>query len=442
MTYQVLATKWLVVFIYFMVPISTYMTSILTMLLLVLWLFNINNKEFLSGFNHPVSWTIYLYLFVHIVSMIYSNAHFADVLHSLWKNLRLLLVPILIPIFYKQRWQERAIMAFTLSLLLSLLVVLAKLTGLVRIDLFYLHSTEAFKDRIFTSLFFAFGIFLHLNIFIEIPRYRHFSAIALLIFTIYLLFVTEGRSGQILLFLLIGLFFIQRERSSLFCSVYKFCVVSLLLFIVAVSICSKSTFNQRINAVFDDCRQILISNQHINFVGQGIKQVVIDNNNNNNNDNECKDISHIQTKFVPAESSTGVRLELLKFSWEIVKRKPLLGSGAGSFTTVYNDYVYNKYGYVDDKTNPHNQYMLTLIEKGFIGLFSLIIIYLCIFYMSIRNSSMQAKLCIGFLLTVVVGNIGNSWMSDFTSMHYFILFTAILIPKPHRNLLGINSGSE
>ena len=81
--------------------------------------------------------------------------------------------------------------------------------------------------------------------------------------------------------------------------------------------------------------------------------------------------------------STGLRLEFLTNSLKISKNSFWVGYGTGSFRYIYNK-KFPLYGGEQQLLvhNPHNQYMLTLVELGVIGLLSLLMMFAVMLYES------------------------------------------------------------
>jgi O-antigen ligase len=124
-------------------------------------------------------------------------------------------------------------------------------------------------------------------------------------------------------------------------------------------------------------------------------------------------------------SSTELRFNSLKSSWNIFLRNPIIGVGTGD----WRDELVKEYKASDmpcnahEETAPHNQYMRTLLKYGIIGF----IIYL--FYILKLFQISKANLRFGqipFLLTFIFCGLGYDLIDVGSSAPVFAFFSTWL----------------
>jgi O-antigen ligase len=78
------------------------------------------------------------------------------------------------------------------------------------------------------------------------------------------------------------------------------------------------------------------------------------------------------------KSSTGIRITSAINSWDIVKEHPIIGVGTGDFKNEFiKASIKNNHGLENTLMihNPHNMYVLILVQFGFIGLLALLYMF-------------------------------------------------------------------
>lgn len=124
-------------------------------------------------------------------------------------------------------------------------------------------------------------------------------------------------------------------------------------------------------------------------------------------------------------SSTELRYNSLKASWEIVKRNPIFGVGTGDWRDeLMSEYVHSTMPCnAHEQTAPHNQYMRTMLKYGFIGLI-IYLIYLFLLFKISRNRYRFGQ--IPFLLTLVLCGLGYDLVDVGSSAPVFAFFSTWL----------------
>ena len=86
-------------------------------------------------------------------------------------------------------------------------------------------------------------------------------------------------------------------------------------------------------------------------------------------------------------SSVGVRLAMTMNSWQIIKKNKIIGVGTGDFPVEYKKINELYPTSQPPTTNPHNMYVLILVQIGLVGLISM----LSIFYYQIKQSFISSN---------------------------------------------------
>ena len=140
------------------------------------------------------------------------------------------------------------------------------------------------------------------------------------------------------------------------------------------------------------------------------------------------DLEQIQERDY--RTSLGFRVIWAQGAWEIFKHSPIFGTGTGSFNTEFKKYIdtqdiknapYNLYS-----KNPHNGYVSIGVQLGMVGLIFLIMLFIQQWKVSYMLSTFGGYVAKGFIITVVVSNLMNSFIFSHTQGLFFAIFTALL----------------
>ncbi|MEY4725620.1 MAG: hypothetical protein RLZ36_247 [Pseudomonadota bacterium] len=127
-----------------------------------------------------------------------------------------------------------------------------------------------------------------------------------------------------------------------------------------------------------------------------------------------------------ASVSVDVRFEFYKKSLVLIGEKPLLGWGAGAHEpkllsmSSEGEVVFS---------NPHNEYLLWLLQTGVLGLF-IFLCWLCVVWRySRRVVNFDEKVILqGWLLIFILGSFLNSFLLDFSEGYMTAFLIAALTP--------------
>ena len=124
-------------------------------------------------------------------------------------------------------------------------------------------------------------------------------------------------------------------------------------------------------------------------------------------------------------SSVATRLEFYRLTFEIVRDRPLLGSGTGSFPKAYEDKTRGQPAL--RSRNPHNEYLHMMVQLGVVGLAALLLLFYTQWRCAPRLATpMECHLARGLVLAMVVGCLFNSLLLDHTEGLLYAWLTGVL----------------
>jgi hypothetical protein len=370
-----------------------------------------------------------LVLFLGIVGVgcVYSIGSSQEILYSLKKSAKLLAIFILLPLFFERQWRIRAYWAFLLAVGLTVLFAFFDHLHWYRFPkaLFHVNAerTDVFKDTLYTALLVAMGTFVAAQLANEY-RARLKWVIGLGIFvalsTYAMLWVSTGRSGQ-LIFMSLWCLFCHRvwRIKGLFLGGASLLVILTLAWMTPTSRFS-SLWLEVLDSVRPKIEQIMAHPAGKKTTG-GLHAIVIDT---------------VETPPSTIMRSTDIRLSVWKEGLNMMKERPWFGWGTGSFQVLAAPKAGEAQQALLDPSvvrNPHNQYLNIGIQQGVLGLFALLYLFRCLLKASRQLPPVESGLLQGILLTMAIGCLGNSWLTDFTSGYLFIWLVSVTIAAGYQN---------
>jgi len=387
------AYQYLLIILAFLMPLTVFGANLIIVIICLLWLFSGNYKsKFDQIINNKLMLASIVFFCLHVIGLLWTEdlAWGLHIVHKMWYFL--LLFPVIYSIVRKD-YIKYYLFAFLLAIAFT--EVVSYLVWFELIEPFK-NATVAnptpFMSHISYNPILVFAIYLVLHeIFFNkkltnlLFSFYSFFAISMTIN----MFITGGRAGQVAFFVMLAIiifqFFDKQRIKSL-----------ITIFIV-------------IPGIFFTAYQV--SNLFQERVDLAVKEIV----------------TYEDMKY----SSVGLRINFALNSWEVIKKNPIIGVGTGDFPTEYkkiNDI--NSPGMVDgvaDSRNPHNMYILILMQLGTAGLISM----LSIFYYQIKlsfNSSNKLIRDVGITLPLLFLVI--MWSDSYLLGHYttlmFVFFSSFL----------------
>jgi len=140
------------------------------------------------------------------------------------------------------------------------------------------------------------------------------------------------------------------------------------------------------------------------------------------------EIAQWQPGVADGGSSTGTRIEFYRVSLEVVKDRPILGHGTGSFAAAFAEKTRGQN--VLPSRNPHNEYLHMMVQLGFVGLSGLLVLFATHWRLAPALATpLERHLARGLLLTMVVGCLFNSWLMDHTEGLLYAWLTGLLFAE-------------
>ncbi len=372
-TVQAFATRFQAVALgafFFALPLSTSATEVAGGVFLGTWA--------LSGRLTDATWLkarrlapVVLLMLLHLVGVLYGPAR-GTALAAL-HNVRFLVYALAIPAMGFSDGDIRAAgKAFLGGLSLTSLIALLQYGGILshtgqppRFALFhgYMHGT--------LSLMLVFGLLLTARLFrsCATPRERLGNALLAGLLLSALMLAIPGRIGYLAFLLALPFIVYPYVRQSF--SIWVALGLAAALLLPAIS----PSLRQRVAEGFHD----------LSAYSQGRQ-----------------------------DTSLGARLEMWKFAWQLFRRAPLAGCGAGAFEALWP--AGKPAGIVANYTDPHNTFFQVAADFGLVGLAALAL-FLCAVGRCAWENRREFRGYVGFcfLGIFLVGSLTNTMIAGLTN---------------------------
>jgi O-antigen ligase len=372
----------------FVLPLSTSAVTGVAILILLLWLvegrFIEKTGEIIAN---PVVMAVLAYLAVMALGLLWTPdlSNGLDVLQGRWKI-------AMLPVFLTAvSWQYRSryVFWFLAGLSIAMAVTYLAWFDLVHYaDVSPVHLTRKTFHVVYNPLL-AFGIYLllHQLVWGQLKPAVRIGLAALAALMVFNMFITEGRTGQIVFFILMGLLLFQLFRGSRWKAVAAVCLLLPMMF--AAGYLLSPVFKQRIDvAITEMC----------NF---------------RKNPN----------------TSVGMRVQFSQNSLDIIRRHPWFGVGTGGFKGAYAQVNQSKTPWCVATDNPHDQYILILSMLGIPGLAALLLIFVSMFCQAWLVRDGWQRIRFAFPLFFMVMMLAESYLKVYETGFFFALFAAVLYKK-------------
>lgn len=371
--------------LFFVTPLSSSAKSILMIASMVSVLCSAACRAALKNMLTTRWFRAVLILFgVALVGCLWSPAALNEKGLVLEKWAKLLTLPCLIAGFQQAKTRQWAIKGFIFAMLLTCMLALlmhwagASIPGAKMPD-------GVFRNHIMTSMMMTFATYLCVWLFaVQNRPQRFFYAALAVLFSYYLLFINQSRSGYVLYVLLMITSMLQwlTKRQALGC----------LLGFVMVCLTA---------AYWSPTLQHSVSQA----------------------------IENIKTYDKDKNTSVGYRMQFHQFAHQLFIAHPFIGNGTGSFTYAFR--TENPVpAWTQDPSHsgrllePHSQYWLVAAELGLLGLGALGLFYAECCLLALHLQSMR-PIAMALLLIFAVGNISDSLLFYSGSGYFFLLFFAL-----------------
>jgi O-antigen ligase len=131
-----------------------------------------------------------------------------------------------------------------------------------------------------------------------------------------------------------------------------------------------------------------------------------------------------------SRTSAGLRLDWYKSSVQLIKKKPVFGYGTGAYEIAQKPLVEKTD--IAPTTDPHNEFLLTAVQIGFVGLSVLLALFFDplrrSFQLIHRKQTAQAFALQATVLFVFMGCFLNSWLLSTIPSHMFAFLIIAFYP--------------
>lgn len=388
-----LATKsqiYFIIFACFSIALSTAFMSIAMGLFVFAWILSGNyHEKFKLIKNNSAAIISIVLFFLYAIGMFYSSVSWEERISWWLKYHKLLYIPLIISVLTVENYRKLALKAFLAGMLMILAISYLKWLGLVpHKDIG--QGYFVFKGRIAHNIFMAYTIYLTLQMAIQSANWKRWIWIVIsLLAAINIIFLVNGRSGQVILLVLFVWFCWEAWR-------WKSIQLLALLAIVVAGF-------------------YLLSNDLPKGRLLEIKQEVM---------------SHDPSQ---APTSSGLRLEFYKNSITLIKQNPFFGGGTGSFEKDYRALAETQKTVSTYVPNPHNEFLLTGQQLGLVGLLLIGAFFVTPWILSYKIDAVRKSIPIegyalrGLVLTLVVGSLFNSLLLDAGEGKFYCVMAGILL---------------
>lgn len=378
--------QWAAIALGFSIPISVALDNVLLAVVLACWLASGAWRETWQATRANMMALAALGLFMLLVlGTLYGGRNPGDATAYLSKYIDLLFIPVFAFFFRDAILRRRALyaLAASLALVLALSFLIAAgmpVAGPLRGSP---GNPVVFKQYLTHGVLMAYGAFLFAELALaEASRRRRMLWFAAAIAAaVNVIFLGQGRTGYLLLVILavyLGYTRLHWGRLAL--------GVAAMAAIITAAVLIPGPFQQRLGLGADE-----------------------------------------QTSRISEDAriSNAERLELYRASLAIIRDQPLLGVGTGGFPRAYAEKARD--GKVPEIRNPHNEYLLIMVQLGLAGLVVLLYLFWTQWRLAPRLATpLEWHLARGLALTMAVGCLFNSWLLDHTEGLLFAWLTGLL----------------
>jgi len=380
--------NYLIVILGFTLPISVAANNVVLGLIFILWLVAGNYRERWEIIRrNRAAVAILLFFSFQIIALLYSS-DFKEGLKILGKERLLLLMPLILSVV-RREFIPRAFSAFLFSMFLSEIISYGLYFGVYN-SLPWNHDASKyniapFMTHIAYTPMLAFSVILLLHRLLEEKPSIIFKVIyTFFIFTMsFNIFISGGRAGQVG-FIVSILFYVgyrYRREIKKILLLFSFIITSVILLFFF-----NPSFNSRMSQAYYNA---------LSF---------------RKNPN----------------TSTGIRINWAINSLVLAKKHPIFGYGTGSFPKEYERINKQVSPHVKSTVQPHNFYLLTLVQFGVIGLILLFYVFYSFWMVANKIKDRHNDIRYTFLILFVTIMFSESYLLGHYTTLFFSFTTALL----------------
>jgi len=379
------------------IPSSTALMNIFIFLTLVFTLLAGNLKSSIQlVLQNPVSRAALILFAFLSLSISWSIVDQIDeALGVLKKYNELWYLALMLPLFNSDIRRQIGINAYLISMAIVLIGVYLVFFEIILPIQYTIKGHEqhftvngGFASHVITNILMAFAMYISAHKSILSKSFWKILYIVFFGFSFYyVLFISQGTSGQVLALALLLLLIFQYtgSRAALFIPILFFTII-----IIALS--SES------NSIRFAIDKIQVRYHHL-----------------------------VSTDTAGNNTRPRIYIHALK----LIPNNPIIGSGVGSYETNFmtNEPEFYKVT-TTAKRNPHNEFLMITVQTGILGLLLLI-------FMMYKQASSANKIedreykyiAQGLVVLIIIGCMGNSMILDSREGHFWAFFSALLFSK-------------
>ncbi|HVN35105.1 MAG TPA: O-antigen ligase family protein [Casimicrobiaceae bacterium] len=383
--------RWLVVVLGLSIPVSVVADNVLLSIIGGAWIFGGGYREKLDAIRaNPVALAAIALFALYLAGTLYSVGSDSDVLMTVSKGARLLLIPALIPLMRDVRWRRRGLAAFQASMIVTLVISYLIWSGVMPPTVLLKGTPDdpvAFKAHITHNVFMAFTAFLFALAAVDARTRRARIVLGLLCTAavVNVLVMVPGRTGHIV-FAVLFAYFLYRQFGA---KGFALAIGALAALAVVVFLSPDTMLHKRITLADDELQQ--------------------------------------WRSGAPPDlrNSVGLRLEMLRNTIEVIRDNPILGVGTGGFGKAYAELA-NRTGDTLTK-NPHNEFLMIVAQFGLAGFVVLVCVFGTQWWAAARLPERSDQTAArALVITMVVASVLSSTLIDHAEGVFFVYMSALL----------------
>ena len=295
----------------------------------------------------------------------------------------LYVLPLALFFLADSRLIARFVSGFLLANAVILVISLTSGIGNVTLGGLNPQNPTVFKLQITQNVFMAFAALLWLaRAYAQSDARRWCYAVLALLATANVLLMVQGRTGYVALLVGVGLWLLltlpRWQRISVLAG--GFLLAMILIFI-------PNSATERLTLGLAEVRHCVLA--------------------------------PVDLAYQACDNSMGQRTAFARESLRLIQQAPLLGNGAGSFW-----YGNAQTGY--GVHNPHNEYLLTTVQNGLLGLALFLGWMWCCFQTAWRQPVACRNLLVAVIGSYMACHLFNSFLLDSAEGHLFLVLAAVL----------------
>ena len=363
----------------FFIPLSSSLKSVaLVASILLLLGLKVHKDTWADVWQQSWVRAIAALLILVIVACAWSPAPWNEEWFVIEKYSKLLWLPLLMLGFTDPKTRQLGLHAFLGAMLLTACGAFVIALGWIHTEL---PSGSIFRNHIITGHMMSFASYLAGYFAIKQKRWRWLYLSLFVIYSYELLFISQGRTGYIIYFVLIALLMLQ---------VFK----QWQLLVGLVTVILFGVFTYHYSTIMQERVQWVKSD--LLGIRQGDKN-----------------------------TSLGFRLQFQQFSYALFKQSPLIGNGTGSLT-YYFDERNPIPAWGKQLREPHNQYWLIAAEYGLLGLMIYFGFLITLTVACLRLKEMKG-IAFALLIPFVIGCFSDSLLFYSGCGYFFLTLMALCL---------------